>query len=1239
MLLKVSLAPLVAGLIFLTILAWQVYATGEMEQDAVTINQTGSQRMRLFKLAILTHQYIEYREPKIRALIDKEITTFEAILHGLKHGDPRYNLKSMGDPEFIALLDKNTEEWNKTIKPLLQSVLAASSVSRETLRTWEDRVEEYVVRIDGLVALGQAYSEKKLDTLRNLLWLFLFASMVITLGGLIYMRLIILKPIRMLAEASRAIAAGDLSRAVPVLSKDEIGALAGDFNEMSVRLKNHIETLHQRKVELEAQNALIEADRLAIQGLKRYAEDIIASLPAGLIVVDDALKVVSVNRSFRKLFGLKNGEDVAGRDLENVLPLLGLREQAQGVLAGGTAVGGIDAAVGERRLRLAIAGIRLAEEEEEEEEDRLLVVVEDVSEEQRLREAARAHETRYRDLVEGLDAIVWEADAATFAFTFVSRRAEAILGYPIERWVTERNFWANMIYPADRDPTIALCRAATAQGNDHAFDYRAVAADGRMVWLRDIVHVVRDEAGQAERLRGVMVDITERKRAEEWRQHYTQALDSLTAGALLREVLEDITAFAERRCEGALCSILLLSPDGKRLLHAAAPSLPDFYNRAIDGLEIAEGAGSCGTAAATSRTVIAEDVLTDACWEKHRELAVRAGLRACWSEPILSAEGKVLGTFALYYREPRTPSQQETEFIGQEAKLAAIAIDRTRYQENLYLAAAVFEQSAEGIIITDASERILTVNQAFVKLTGYTPEEAVGQTPHILNSGRHDAAFYRALKESLAKDDHWQGEIWDQFKSGEIHPVWMSISTMRDEKGVVTHYIGMLNDISEYKTQAAHIEQLAFYDSLTGLFNRALFMDRLKQSLAAAQRHGYRVAILFMDLDRFKEINDTQGHDIGDLVLTEVARRFQGVLRQAETLARFGGDEFIVIAGEADQAAAAHVAERLQQALAEPVAVKGQTFLLKVSIGIAFYPEDGKSPDDLLKQADIAMYRAKTAGSGYHFYQPEMGTELTRRLEIAARLTRALEAGQLQLYYQPQVDLQTGAMSGAEALLRWNDPEWGWVSPAEFIPVAEERGMIGAIGEWVLAEACRQMKVWREAEAGLAFPGRLSVNVAVQQLEDPEFLAKVREIVEAAGLAPSMFELELTESCMMGNPERAIAAMQELKTASFALAIDDFGTGYSSLVYLKRFAADKLKIDISFVRDMLIDRNDYTIVTTIIAMARSLGLKTLAEGVEEAAQAQALLALGCDLAQGYYFGRPEPADVFAQKWLRSDASA
>jgi len=453
----------------------------------------------------------------------------------------------------------------------------------------------------------------------------------------------------------------------------------------------------------------------------------------------------------------------------------------------------------------------------------------------------------------------------------------------------------------------------------------------------------------------------------------------------------------------------------------------------------------------------------------------------------------------------------------------------------------------------------------------------------------------------------------------------------RDADGAALRAIGTVQDITERKADAERIEHLAFYDPLTGLANRALFNDRLTQELAAAERNDRQLALLYLDLDRFKEINDSLGHSAGDQVLVEVARRLREAVRQEETLARLGGDEFVVVAAYTEQGAA-RIAERIAAALNAPVHVAGSAFALSASIGVAVYPDDGRTPEQLLQHADIAMYRAKADGSGLRFYRPEMGADLTRRLEIARRLEAALKADGLHLCYQPQVKLACAGLIGAEALVRWHDAQWGLVAPSLFIPVAEERGLIDTLGEWVLGQACRQTRIWRDA--GHPLPGRVAVNVAARQFDDDRFVERMIAIAYESGLAPAAVELELTESGMMRDPQRAVEVTRALAAAGFALAIDDFGTGYSSLAYLKRFDAHKLKIDMSFVRDMLTDPSDHAIVKTIIAMAHSLGLETLAEGVEQAAQAQALAGLGCHQAQGYHFGRPLTADAFAQTWLR-----
>jgi len=436
----------------------------------------------------------------------------------------------------------------------------------------------------------------------------------------------------------------------------------------------------------------------------------------------------------------------------------------------------------------------------------------------------------------------------------------------------------------------------------------------------------------------------------------------------------------------------------------------------------------------------------------------------------------------------------------------------------------------------------------------------------------------------------------------------------------------------ERRRSDAHIRHLAYNDPGTGLPNRVYFMDRLQAAIGEADRCQSRLALMFLDLNRFKEINDSQGHDVGDRVLSEVATRFRNCLGNTESLARLGGDEFVVMVEKADEIRAAQVVGKLLSALSAPVAFDGHRFNVEVSIGVAFYPEDGDGPRELLKHTDIAMYHAKESGSGYRFYAAEMGRDLRRRLVLATRLNEALAQGALQLCYQPCVLLEDGSLMAAEVLCRWYDPGLGWVSPSEFIAVAEERGMVGALGEWVLREACRQLRRWRD-QGLAAMPGRLYVNLAAAQFEDPGLAGLLCNIVDEAGLSPHDIGLELTESGFMADPEQAIRITNHLRRAGFALSIDDFGTGYSSLAYLKRFAVQSVKIDMSFVSEMLSDSNDHAIVATIIAMADRLGMQAVAEGVETAAQVRALRDMGCRLGQGYLYSRPLSGDDFAQSWL------
>jgi len=551
---------------------------------------------------------------------------------------------------------------------------------------------------------------------------------------------------------------------------------------------------------------------------------------------------------------------------------------------------------------------------------------------------------------------------------------------------------------------------------------------------------------------------------------------------------------------------------------------------------------------------------------------------------------------------------------------------RKQHEAQLQLAAKVFEQSGEGITITDAGHRIVMVNHAFTEITGYSEAEALGQNPRMLSSGRQDPDFYQAMWQTINTQGHWQGEMWNRRKDGTIFPEWLSVSQVRDAGGVLTHYIGIFSDISQRKAAQEQIQRLAHFDALTGLPNRSLLKDRVNHALGSAQRNHEPLALLFFDLDHFKNVNDSLGHRIGDELLVALAQRLSLVVREQDTVSRLGGDEFILVLPDTDAGGAAHVAEKLLESALQSYHIEQYELTVTPSIGIAMYPGDGDDFDTLSKRADAAMYRAKQSGrNNYRFFTTEMQARSAHTLELENALRRALERGQLLLHYQPQVRLEDGCIIGAEALLRWQHPEFGMVPPAEFIPIAEDSGQILKIGEWVLRQAARQCKDW--IDSGLA-PMTIAVNLSAVQFHHPHLPELVMWILDEVGLPPQCLELELTEGVAMDNPLAAIAVMDRLHERGIRMSIDDFGTGYSSLSYLKRFKIYKLKIDQSFVHDITEDPEDKAIVGAIISMAGSLGMQTIAEGVETEGQLAFLREQGCDEVQGYYFSKPLPAQQF-----------
>ncbi|MDO8930876.1 MAG: EAL domain-containing protein [Rhodocyclaceae bacterium] len=576
--------------------------------------------------------------------------------------------------------------------------------------------------------------------------------------------------------------------------------------------------------------------------------------------------------------------------------------------------------------------------------------------------------------------------------------------------------------------------------------------------------------------------------------------------------------------------------------------------------------------------------------------------------PLLTADGRLTGTY-------RGTAEDVTQ--------------RKRSEESLLLADKVFANSDQAILITGPDANIISVNPAFTTITGYTAAEAVGKNPRLFSSGRHDAAFYAAMWGELRRSGAWAGEVWDRRKSGEIYPKWLSINAVQDPaSGDTTHYVAIFSDITDRKENEARIEHLAYHDHLTGLPNRFALLARLTQSLADARRNGQQLALMFIDLDHFKTINDSLGHDVGDQLLVAVARRIRAALRETDTVARLGGDEFvIVVPGLAGPEDAAHVAEKVIAFINDPLALAGHTLHTSPSIGIGIFPTDGTDADTLMKNADTAMYHAKQHGrNAYHFFAADMNTAATERLMMETQLRAALDRNEMRLVYQPQVDLASGEVVGVEALVRWHHPERGLVSPLQFIPVAEETGLIVPLGAWILDEACRQAVAW--TKAGLP-PVRIAVNLSAHQFRDRNLAHQVAATLARTGLAANRLELEITESAVMENAAQAIETLRALRDQGIQLAIDDFGTGYSSLAYLKRFPLSRLKIDRSFVMDLEQDANDVAIVRSIVALAHTLGLAVIAEGIETAAQLAMLKDFACAEGQGYLFSRPLAPDDLA----------
>jgi two-component system CheB/CheR fusion protein len=573
-----------------------------------------------------------------------------------------------------------------------------------------------------------------------------------------------------------------------------------------------------------------------------------------------------------------------------------------------------------------------------------------------------------------------------------------------------------------------------------------------------------------------------------------------------------------------------------------------------------------------------------------------------------------------FLRSVRFPLLSEDGVVYSICTQSVDVTEHKRAEDQLRLAARVFDRAGEGIVVTDANQKILTINSAFTDVTGYTADEVLGQTPKLLASDKQNAQFYVNMWEHLQAHGWWQGEIWNKRKSGEIYPEWLTINVVNGPDGNVLNYVGIFSDISVVKESQRKVEFLATHDDLTGLPNRALFMDRLRQAIVHSERSEQTFAVLFIDLDNFKVINDSLGHAAGDELLKEVATRLRECVRGGDTVARFGGDEFALLIEEATVAEAEMAAHRIADGLLRPYSIGRQNIYPSASVGICLYPNDGVDPETLLKNADSAMYQAKDGGKrAHHFFTVELKRAADERLKLETELRGAIERDELFLLYQPQIDIASGHLIGVEALARWQHPGEGVIYPAKFIPLAEKAGIIDRLGEWVAATACKQMAQW--VKQGHPIP-RVSINVSSYQFRRSNVSAMMLRLLSLHGLDAEHVMLELTESALAEDFEQVQQLLQELKALGIKLSIDDFGTGYSSLSYLRRLPIHELKIAQQFVTDIDHNTDAQAIAKTILVMAQALGFSVVAEGIENAEQLKVLRDHGCDIGQGYLFAYP-----------------
>lgn len=858
-----------------------------------------------------------------------------------------------------------------------------------------------------------------------------------------------------------------------------------------------------------------------------------------------------------------------------------------------------------------------------------------------LEDVLRVQRQRFRAMFDTHDAVMLLVEPESGAIVDANKAAARFYRYPLGQL---RRMNIEEINCLDAEQVKEERRKALEESRNY-FLFRHRVGTGE---IRDVeVHSSAIRINGQQLLFSIVHDVTERKRAEEAlraseKQDRLRAriFELMAGGGSLKDILLLIVRMVEAACANSLVSLLLVDEERRHLVVGAAPNLPEAFVRTLDGWPIAEGEGCCGSAAFRNQRVSIDDLRAHPQGDKCRALVDLAAVAACSAIPLRSQQGAVLGVLCVHWQSADASRATDLRTLESLADLASLAVEHSRIEAELRLASSVYQASGEAIVVTDAANHIIAVNPAFTRLTGYAPAEVIGRNPQMLSAGHTPPAVYRAMWHAIETTGQWQGEVHNRRKDGEEYVEWLTINALRDEGRQIYRYVGMFSDITEKKRTEEVIWRQANFDSLTGLPNRRLFRDRLGQELKKAHRANRSVALLFIDLDRFKEVNDTLGHKIGDELLLEAAHRISACVRESDTVARLGGDEFtVILTNLADPGRAEQVAQAIVATLHQPFKLGRNIIHVSGSVGITLYPLDAQDIETLLRNADQAMYVAKDSGRNrFSYFTESMQRAAQERMLLSNELHGAMAAGQFEVYFQPIVDLATMRIARAEALLRWCHPELGMIGPQRVIALAEEAGLIGEIGDWVFRQAAQMAKRWltaRQLECGQQGersanlpPVQVSVNVSPRQFfagsGQEGWISFLREI----GLPPQCIVIEITERLFLDERPEVAEKLNQFREAGIEVSLDDFGTGYAALSHLRKFSVDCVKIDQSFIQDMTTNHDNRAVAEAIVAMAHSLGLRVVAEGVEHEEQRKLLLAVGCDEGQGFLFGTPMTAEDF-----------